>query len=55
MQQTVTNPESSDSESYSPFEFTEFIQDNWFYIVLLIVAIILVVKYSKTSKEKKED
>ena len=55
MQKTVTNPESSESESYRPFEFTEFLQENWFYIALLIIAIVLVVKYSKTSKKKKDE
>lgn len=55
MQKTVTNPESSNSESYQPFEFTDFLQENWIYIILLIVAIILVIRFSKTSKKKKEE
>lgn len=55
MQETVTHPESSNSESYRPFEITEFFQDNWLYIVLLIIAIILVIRFSKKSKKNKKD
>jgi hypothetical protein len=55
MQKTVTNPESSNSESYSPFEFTEFVQENWLYILLLIIAVVLVIKYSKKSKRKQKE
>ena len=55
MHTTVTKPESSNSESYTPFEFTEFLQENWFYIALLIIAIVLIVKYSKSSKNKKKE
>ncbi|MFD0932467.1 hypothetical protein ACFQ0R_07640 [Psychroflexus salinarum] len=55
MQTTVTKPESSNSESYSPFELTEFLQENWLYIALFIIAIILVVKFSKRSKKSKKE
>jgi len=55
MQKTVTSPTSSESETYQPIEFTEFLQENWLYIILLIVAIILVIKFSRRSKEKKRD
>jgi len=55
MQKTVTSPTSSESETYQPFELSEFLQENWLYIVLLIVAIILVIRFSKKSKEKKRD
>ena len=54
MQTKVTSPESSDSETYQPFELTEFIQENWIYIILLIIAIILVVRFSRRSKIKKD-
>ncbi|SDG90583.1 hypothetical protein [Psychroflexus sediminis] len=55
MQTTVTKPSSSNSEEYSPFEFTEFLQENWLYIVLLIIAIILVIRFSKKSKKNKAE
>lgn len=55
MQTTVTKPESSNSEEYAPFEFTEFLQDNWIYIILLILAIVLVIRFSKQSKKNKTE
>jgi type II secretory pathway component PulF len=54
MQKTVTSPASSESESYQPFEFSEFLQENWLYILLLVIAIVLVIRFSKRSKEKRE-
>ncbi|WP_019037834.1 hypothetical protein [Psychroflexus tropicus] len=55
MQKTVTSPTSSESESYRPFELSEFFQENWLYIALLIIAIILVVRFSKRSKRKEKE
>lgn len=38
-----------------PFEFTEFIQENWIYLAIVAVIIYIVVMYYKILKERKKN
>lgn len=56
MQQSeLPKPEGSHSESYKPAEFTEFIQDNWIYLAIVVVMIYIVVMYTKILRERKKN
>ena len=46
-------PKPQDNQSYRSFEFTEFIQENWVYIVIVLVIIYIVIMYSKILKDRK--
>jgi hypothetical protein len=53
MQSELPKPQREDT--YKPFEFTEFIQDNWPYLVIVLVMIYIVVMYSKILKDRKKN
>lgn len=48
-------PKPQNDGVYKPFEFTEFIQDNWIYLAIVAVMIFIVVMYYKIIKERKKD
>lgn len=52
MQSELPKPPNGNTETYRPFEFTEFIQDNWPYLVIVFVIIYIVVMYSKILKDR---
>ncbi len=52
-QSELPKPEGSSSETYKPDEFTEFFQDNWVYLAILLVIVYIVIMYSKILKERK--
>lgn len=56
MQQSeLPKPESSNSESYAPTEFSEFFQENWIYLAILAVIIYIVIMYTKILKDRKRN
>lgn len=48
-------PKPQTDESYRSFEFTEFIQENWAYLIIVIVIVYIVVMYYKILKERKKN
>jgi hypothetical protein len=54
-QSELPKPAGSNSESYKPSEFSEFFQDNWIYIAMVLVIVYIVIMYSKILKERKKN
>lgn len=56
MQQSeLPKPSGSNSESYKPSEFSEFFQENWIYLAILVVIIYIVVMYAKILRDRKRN
>jgi len=53
-QSELPKPEGSHSESYKPSEFSEFIQDNWIYLAMVVVIIYIVIMYSKILRDRRK-
>lgn len=51
-QSELPNPQD---EIYKPFEFTEFLEENWVYLAIVIVIVYIVVMYYKIVKERKKN
>ena len=48
-------PKLHDNESYRAFEFSEFIQENWVYLGIVLIMIYIVVMYAKIVKDRKKN
>ena len=53
-QSELPKPAGSNSESYKPSEFSEFFQDNWIYIAMVLVIVYIVIMYSKILNDRKK-
>ncbi len=52
MQIHLPKPED---KTYGPGEFSEFFQDNWVYLAMVVVVVYIVIMYSKILKERKRN
>jgi hypothetical protein len=48
-------PKPHHNESYRAFEFSEFIQENWVYLGIVLIMIYIVVMYAKIIKDRKKN
>jgi hypothetical protein len=48
-------PKPDDNESYRALEFSEFIQENWVYLGIVLIMIYIVVMYAKIIRDRKKN
>ena len=54
-QSELPKPSGSNSDSYRPLEFTEFFQENWVYLAIVLVMVYIVIMYAKILKDRKKN
>jgi hypothetical protein len=55
LQSEIPKPSGSNSESYKPSEFTDFLQENWIYLAIVLVIVYIVIMYTKILKDRKKN
>jgi uncharacterized membrane protein SirB2 len=55
LQSGIPKPSGSNSESYKPSEFTDFLQENWIYLAIVLVIVYIVIMYTKILKDRKKN
>jgi uncharacterized membrane protein SirB2 len=55
MQSSLPNTQGGHSETYKPSEFSEFFQENWIYLAIVLVIIYIVVMYMKILKDRRKN